>query len=1088
AAFSQACSSLDEDQKIRLEKNQGLQDLFEQLNSSNEKSKEESMFRRGVQRLQPTLEVLAGGVSLASPLASLDPIANNAFGIIQSVMTIAIGICGAEEQFQERIQAMLEGIPIIERFDDVWDSTRSPGSLIFQVLVSIYKDLLEFYFEAMEVLKTGSFFLGLQKSRFRQKLPAIVSSFTGNTEKLDKLINLESLALIQKIDNDQSSIKVRMLLDSGSQSKEVEYYNSLKQRADGACTWITSTIDFREWLKESGDAPSSASSKFCILFGDMGSGKSVTTGFVVDFLMSHPALSGSLKPFVCVYYCKNDNETNKARNIYRSILWQILTRMRQLKALFMAWYKEAQTKSSLVEPTLDDNALRDFLVSVLRRFSRRVYLVLDGVDECDYDNRDHILGFFEKFHQHGAPVNVFLSSRYDETIKERLPAGRRILRMKASLDQDHMIATFQVNSLLSRQPDEIKELVIEALAVKAEGSALWLRMVLEYLRRPHRSVAEMKRDLQRMPSPKSLAKLYYKLFETAACGNSEYAAKIECALETLAVAGRLLTLDELACAVTLRIEGKNITSHSDLEEYMVGPAGLLELISPFVSVVGSSGSAIVRIVHQSLKEIMVKYSPANWGSDDNVNSERQKERESRLHSSLLECCTRYLLLSDLQEKELFPEEKLEAMEEQANDPQSPISPASVQPKTRDFDPESAGFGKFFTYAACYWTEHIKACSQDALPDVRDISKISRDGSKTLRNWMETYKRPSLNSTPQRNLDVEDFDELVVASYFGSHAFLAKYLQNGIKDSYIREESPVKALKWAMQSGDLTAVEIMVQDESLGKKLRGGLLLCKIMGIWRTFSTPEKEAQEKWKKVFEILVRGCLKDSVSFYEWANTVLCSAARHGCLPVVKILFEKASEDSDLAKALMAETQEDSPYQSIGEAAFWGRADVVEYLLTQNHLDITPHLHHRTNSGKNVYHCAVNAVNPAILRILIEKFPSGVNEQTESEDTPLVTLIFGRPMYVVEGVRVLVEIGGADVNLSPGGEWFSPLRTAIRGKNFEVCRILVSNGAHVGEAINIDESSGRVSLKDDMEDPEFSAKILKEFASASGSEACKR
>jgi hypothetical protein len=62
--------------------------LYEQLDGSNEKSKEESLFRRGVQRLRPTLEVLGGSMSLASPLAALDPIANNAFGIIQSVMTV----------------------------------------------------------------------------------------------------------------------------------------------------------------------------------------------------------------------------------------------------------------------------------------------------------------------------------------------------------------------------------------------------------------------------------------------------------------------------------------------------------------------------------------------------------------------------------------------------------------------------------------------------------------------------------------------------------------------------------------------------------------------------------------------------------------------------------------------------------------------------------------------------------------------------------------------------------------------------------------------------------------------------------------
>jgi hypothetical protein len=61
-----------------------------------------------------------------------------------------------------------------------------------------------------------------------------------------------------------------------------------------------------------------------------------------------------------------------------------------------------------------------------------------------------------------------------------------------------------------------------------------------------------------------------------------------------------------------------------------------------------------------------------------------------------------------------------------------------------------------------------------------------------------------------------------------------------------------------------------------------------------------------------------------------------------MVEVLFEKASEEPNPDKALLAETQKLSPYQSIGAAAFRNQAHVVRYLVTQTHLDITPHLHH--------------------------------------------------------------------------------------------------------------------------------------------------
>jgi len=88
AAFDRACSSLGEEQLKALKNTQGLRELFDQLNTSNNKSKEESPFRRGAQKLGPLLTFLGGSIRLATPLASLDPIASNAFGIIQSVMTV----------------------------------------------------------------------------------------------------------------------------------------------------------------------------------------------------------------------------------------------------------------------------------------------------------------------------------------------------------------------------------------------------------------------------------------------------------------------------------------------------------------------------------------------------------------------------------------------------------------------------------------------------------------------------------------------------------------------------------------------------------------------------------------------------------------------------------------------------------------------------------------------------------------------------------------------------------------------------------------------------------------------------------------
>jgi hypothetical protein len=167
-----------------------------------------------------------------------------------------------------------------------------------------------------------------------------------------------------------------------------------------------------------------------------------------------------------------------------------------------------------------------------------------------------------------------------------------------------------------------------------------------------------------MPSPENLSQLYRKLFETAEGGESKNATVIEYALETVAISGRLLTLGELTYAVTIRMEGGRIFGLSNFEDHMMSATGLRQLINPFVSFAGPTANPTVRIVHQSLKELIVGEAFAEWGNQKKVTKDMVEQRQARLHSSLLECCIKYMLLDDLQTKDLFPEDKLEALERQ----------------------------------------------------------------------------------------------------------------------------------------------------------------------------------------------------------------------------------------------------------------------------------------------------------------------------------------------------------------------------------------------------------------------------------------
>jgi hypothetical protein len=64
----------------------------------------------------------------------------------------------------------------------------------------------------MDVLGNGSFFISLQKSRFKQKLPEIVASFINVADMLKTLLDVEEFAIVQKLDEDQFNMNRKLYI------------------------------------------------------------------------------------------------------------------------------------------------------------------------------------------------------------------------------------------------------------------------------------------------------------------------------------------------------------------------------------------------------------------------------------------------------------------------------------------------------------------------------------------------------------------------------------------------------------------------------------------------------------------------------------------------------------------------------------------------------------------------------------------------------------------------------------------------------------------------------------------------------------
>jgi hypothetical protein len=126
-------------------------------------------------------------------------------------------------------------------------------------------------------------------------------------------------------------------------------------------------------------------------------------------------------------------------------------------------------------------------------------------------------------------------------------------------------------------PQALLNFLVEKLAIIANGSEIWLKMIIEYLQKDglsHKVNAKARRKIdsektlerfieqkiQELPPPQGLCSLYKTIFDAAAQGEPLLARKIEFTLDFLAGCARPVTLGELTAGVNMMLYPERIGS------------------------------------------------------------------------------------------------------------------------------------------------------------------------------------------------------------------------------------------------------------------------------------------------------------------------------------------------------------------------------------------------------------------------------------------------------------------------------------------------------------------------------------------------
>ncbi|KAL1861382.1 hypothetical protein Daus18300_008913 [Diaporthe australafricana] len=265
-----------------------------------------------------------------------------------------------------------------------------------RVLAFMYKDILEFHRIAMKYFKQPmlkQLFQATWKT-YKTRFDPLISNIHDHgmlVQNQATLAQIEEFRRERQTDCQQHEArKLRELYTwlrspnhdqaSGAENDQYEYAR-VRNETPGSGSWLLSKQAFNEWM----DLAFPAIPPLLWINGVPGAGKSVLTSFIVEQVrLLSPA------PTLLFFYCKTgDNSRNDFVSIARNFLSELL-RCHQ-DTLSPLFYDKFSKSSEAVLSTVQD--IEELLrVSLLN--CAKVYIVIDGIDECGRDERKRISSWF----------------------------------------------------------------------------------------------------------------------------------------------------------------------------------------------------------------------------------------------------------------------------------------------------------------------------------------------------------------------------------------------------------------------------------------------------------------------------------------------------------------------------------------------------------------------------------------------------------------------------------------------------------------------------------------------------------------------
>ncbi|KAK4867343.1 hypothetical protein LT330_000853 [Penicillium expansum] len=368
-----------------------LEDLEQCLTQLQAKHRSQRRMQN-LNRLKPFLEAMNQFGKVVEVFCNSSEIVPFLWGPVKFLLLIADTLENAFSELLDTYEYIGENLPLLLQYQELFHTNPH----MIKVLSLMYEDILKFhriaiqYFQQRLWKQLWHATWKTQQSRFSN----VISGMARHRALIESQASLSQIADSQESrrlvdDRHNAEVQYQSLRRSRTvfnwlRAPDVEghQYNLTKTRADypGTGRWLLDNQAFKDWF----DPNYPSIPPLLWLNGIPGAGKTVLASLAIE-----EAQKLIPKPTVLFFYCKHgDPERNSFLALARSLLAQILE---QDQNMLLYFYQECcDSKEAVLTSPVKVTKLLEFAF----KNCKSAYIIIDGLDECERDQRKGIVQWF----------------------------------------------------------------------------------------------------------------------------------------------------------------------------------------------------------------------------------------------------------------------------------------------------------------------------------------------------------------------------------------------------------------------------------------------------------------------------------------------------------------------------------------------------------------------------------------------------------------------------------------------------------------------------------------------------------------------